>query len=270
MLCIAGKNDIAVNSLNYILENDLVDKSNICVLVNKTDHGEDTWQKSLLKYAQEHEIMVSTLEQIYTIEDLIFISLEYDTIIKPTYFKTDQLYNIHFSKLPSYKGMYTSVMPLLNGENTSGVTLHKIDSGIDTGDIIEQITFDITVEDTARDLYYNYLHYGFQLFKTKISDIINGNILAHPQNKLQSTYYSKAAISFSSISIDLNKTGYEIHNQLRAFIFPEYQLPIFESKKIWRSELTDLRNQTKKIVWNDNYVSIKGIDNYVVKAYFVK
>ena len=59
----------------------------------------------------------------------------------PKNFLNARLYNIHFSYLPAYKGMFTSALPIKNGEVDSGVTLHKIESGIDTGDIIDQIKF---------------------------------------------------------------------------------------------------------------------------------
>lgn len=57
-----------------------------------------------------------TLEQAYEIENLIFISCEFDQLIKPEKFNSPFLYNIHFSLLPAYKGMYTSALPLYNGE----------------------------------------------------------------------------------------------------------------------------------------------------------
>ena len=41
--------------------------------------------------------------------------------------------------------MYTSIWPIINGENYCGVTLHEIDSGIDTGDIIDQIKVKINI-----------------------------------------------------------------------------------------------------------------------------
>ena len=45
--------------------------------------------------------------------------------------------------------MYTSCLPILFNEKESGVTLHKIDRGIDTGDIIDQITFPILSSDVV-------------------------------------------------------------------------------------------------------------------------
>ena len=160
-ICIAGKNDIACNSLKYLIEEININKEDIVVLPNKTDEGINKWQKSLKRIAIDNNInVISDIDKLYNIEDLIFISLEYDKIIDVNLFKSKKLYNIHFSKLPSYKGMYTSAWPILNGENYSGVTLHKIDNGIDTGDIIDQLEFKIDINWTCRDLYFTYLKEG--------------------------------------------------------------------------------------------------------------
>ena len=50
-----------------------------------------------------------------------------------------------------------SIFPILNGESTSGTTLHLIDHGIDTGDVITHNEFQIDLQDTCRDLYFKYL-----------------------------------------------------------------------------------------------------------------
>src|SRR5690606_1870023 len=124
-----------------------------------------------------------------------------------------------FSKLPSYKGMYTSVLPILNGESESGVTLHEIDKGIDTGPIIDQIVFPLSVDTTARELYDLYLTNSILLFKKNLRFLITGNYVARPQTRLGSTYFSKSSINFSNLKIDLNQTAFQIHNQIRAFVF---------------------------------------------------
>ncbi|MBQ8080233.1 MAG: hypothetical protein IJ236_09800 [Oscillospiraceae bacterium] len=74
---------------------------------------------------------------MYDTEDLIFLSAEFDRLIRPDKFRSQELYNIHFSLLPRYKGCYTSVHPLLHGDTTTGVTFHRIRRGIDTGEIID-------------------------------------------------------------------------------------------------------------------------------------
>ena len=50
-VCIAGKNDIAVDSLVYLVEDKIVAAEDLLVLPNQCVTEEDTWQKSLIKAA---------------------------------------------------------------------------------------------------------------------------------------------------------------------------------------------------------------------------
>nr|WP_250495249.1 hypothetical protein [Campylobacter jejuni] len=70
-ICIAGKNNIAVNSLQFILKN-YFEADQIVVIPNKNDKGIDSWQKSLLKFALDSNIKIVTLDEIYNIEQIIF------------------------------------------------------------------------------------------------------------------------------------------------------------------------------------------------------
>ncbi len=266
-ICVAGKNDIAVNAVDYLINKLNIEKKDIIAVINRNDIGEDSWQKSLKKYATDNDIVIKELQEVYEIEDLFFISLEFDRIIKTEKFKTKKLFNIHFSLLPSYKGMYTSAMPIINGEKKSGVTLHKIDNGIDTGDIIDQKEFDIDITDTCRDLYLKYIDFGFNLFKKNIDNLLQNNFIAKPQSCIGSSYYSKKAIDYSNLSIDLNKTSFEIYNQIRAFIFKEYQLPKINDFSIEKVELTNEKGIFKLFEDNGNLIKLSGIDGYVIKAY---
>lgn len=265
--CIAGKNNIAVNALDYLINELHFSKENIFVIINKTDSGVNLWQKSLKKYALDNNIKIKTLEDCYDIKDLIFLSLEFDRIIKTEFFKTKKMYNIHFSLLPAYKGMYTSALPIINGEKYSGVTLHKIDNGIDTGDIIDQIKFEIDLNDTARDLYLKYIENSFILFKKNIKNILEGNFISTSQQAIGSSYYSKKAIDYSNLKFDYKKTSFEIYNQLRAFIFPEYQLPTIDNEEIFKVELTNTKGDFCNIIKKESFYEITGIDGYIIKAF---
>ena len=173
-------------------------------------------------------------------------------IIKTKNFKSNKLFNLHFSLLPSYKGMHTSAFPILNGEKYSGVTIHKIDNGIDTGDIIAQKKFKIHINDTAKDLFLKYIHNGNQLFKKTINSLINNNYNFYPQTSVESSYFNKASIDFSNITININKTAFEVHNQIRAFAFEEFQLPMVMGYKILKSKITSKKSKLKpgEIVFN--------------------
>ena len=240
-ICIAGKNNIAVEAAKYIIKNF---NCNIFVIPNKNDDGVDKWQKSFLKFSRTNNLKIVTLEDVYEIEELIFLSLEFDKIIKPEKFKTNKLYNVHFSLLPKYKGMYTSALPILNNERETGVTLHRIDKGIDTGEIIIQKWINIDFEDTGRDLYLKYIKNGIILIKDNIENILNDNIKSYPQNACLSSYYSKKSINYKNLEIDLNQSSINIYNQIRAFNFREYQVPVIKGKKIIFSQMTNQKSNS--------------------------
>lgn len=223
-ICLAGKNQIAVDALIYMIERGWKDRLLICP--NRSDDGISRWQPSLLRYARELGIAVVSLDTVQEMDNIIFFSLEFDQIIRPAAFKSDRLYNIHFSALPAYKGMYTSALPILNSAKFSGVTLHKIDHGIDTGPIIEQSFFDLPETWTARELYFEYMERGLDLFCQQIDRLVaNEHPLTQAQPAVGSTYFSKSAINYNKVAINLRDTAEGVVRQLRAFSFREYQVP---------------------------------------------
>lgn len=236
MICVAGKNQIAIDALAFLLQK--LGKDKLCVIVNRTDDGVDSWQPSLKFYAQKNEIRIVELKDVYPIKNLVFLSLEFDQIIQPKRFESTQLYNMHFSLLPKYKGMFTSILPIVHGETESGVTLHRIDRGIDTGEIIDQIAFPIAFTDNGRDLYQHYLVHALILFKKNIDRLLVEDVQSQPQEMLGASYYSKKAIDFTNLVINYKKTAYEVHNQLRAFCFRDYQLPQFQGTAIYKTVCT--------------------------------
>ena len=231
-ICIAGKNSIAVNACQWLLESGQVSKSNLLACVNRTDSGVDNFQPSFKAFCEKNNITVAPLENLVQLEELIFFSLEYDQIIPVKRLISKRLYNIHFSLLPKYRGVYTSAWPILNNEKQSGVTLHEIDEGIDSGNSIAQRTFDLSSNMTARDLYFAYLNYGFKLFKDNYQVIVNGEFQSVEQDENLATYYDKNSIDYSKATLRFNCNAEDVVNQVRAFTFKEFQLPKFNEKNI--------------------------------------
>lgn len=263
VVCVAGKNSIAVNALLFLLNNGFRDKLIVCP--NKSDTGNSLWQPSLARFAKEYKIPSFNLDQLQKIENLLFISLEFDRIINPNKFLTKNLFNIHFSALPAFKGMYTSALPILFGEIRSGVTLHKIDFGIDTGDVVDQILFDIPENCTARDLYFLYNEYALELFKKNIFGLIDkgANVPSTPQGLIGSTYFSKDFIDYPSVKINLQDTAYGITRQLRAFCFREYQIPEVYGLSIGSWEMLPWRSKVRAgniLASDEDSVVISSVD----------
>lgn len=226
--------------LDYLLDVLNIPANEIVVVCNRNDRGVNSWQRSLRYTAKHRGVSECLLEDAYDVPQLLFLSLEFDRIVKPELFASERLYNLHFSLLPKYKGMYTAAMPILNDESESGVTLHEIHHGIDTGDIVRQSRFALEPDDTSRDLYLKCIEAGTRLVEDSLPDLLAapGKVTAFPQPPEHSSYYSKSAIDYENVSIDLRRTAQEVRNQVRAFNFREYQIPIIFGHKIVFCEMT--------------------------------
>lgn len=265
-ICIAGKNNIAIDVCRYVVEN--YPQANIYALINRNEPGEDNWQQSYLKYIKsEPHVKLSTLEQMYEIEDLVFMSVEYDRIIRPHLFKTKYLYNIHFSLLPAYKGVYPSVWPILNGEEYAGVTLHKMDQGIDTGDIIAQKRFKLSSKETSFSLYTRLIDEGTKLVVKHVDKLIANRYTTRQQSAMGSTYYSKKSIDYANLTIVLNVTAAQLDRQIRAFYFPAYQVARVYGHAIQRCVITKQKSTERPgtiLEETETYIKLATIDYNII------
>ena len=259
MIIIAGKNEIALHGLSLIQK--IVDKNEIGVIVNKNDDGVDRWQPSLLKAARKLGVNVYTLEEVYGKKIDLFLSLEFDQIVDPEKLSTDKIFNFHFSILPKYKGMYTSVWPVLNGDKSSGVSLHLIDRGIDTGAIIRQEIFDLNENDRSQDCYRKYPKNSKKLLSDEIENIISGSYQTVDQSWLGASYYPKNSINFFDLKLNLNQTAWQVQRQLYAFSFRPYQLLEFKGERI--VELTVSESKSTK---RPGHIYHETSDNYLIST----
>lgn len=266
VICIAGKNSIAINVLKYCI-NRYSDTYDVVGITNRNDDGINSWQPSFKSYCLRNNIQLVNLEDVYDVNDLAFISVEFDRIIKTNKFKSNKLFNVHFSLLPKYKGMYPSALALLNGEHSTGVTLHVIRDGIDTGEIIGQKEFIIDKQDNCLDVYKKLLEYGTKIVVDNIDNLLNNNYTYTKQDEKYSTYYSSDAIDYSDLRLNTKATAYQIYKQVKAFSFRPYQLLSFNSNKIidaFISNETSIDKPGTILEDNDLYIKISSVDYNVI------
>lgn len=224
-ICIAGKNNIAVNVLEYCLEKYQNHNSiEIVCIPTEGDKGVNGWQRSLRWYCEQNYVSTVSLTEMYEVENLLFLSVEFDKIIDVKKFRSNKLFNIHFSLLPRYKGMYPSVLPILFCERKTGVTLHRIREGIDTGEIIDQEEIKIKIEDSSLDIYQELNLIGAKIVIKNIEKLLSGEFTCKKQKATGSTYFSVGAIDYKNLSLNLRCTAFQVCNQVRAFAFRPYQL----------------------------------------------
>jgi len=234
-ICIAGKNQCSIDAIK-ILTKYKIDKKKIFVLPNSTDSGRDTWQPSLQKYAQKNKFKIIKIDELYKIKNLIFFSLEYEKIINIDKFKSKELFNYHFSLLPKYRGCHTNFLQIFYGEKYTGVTLHRINKGIDTGNIIDQKRFKIMLNDTAYDNYIKLMNCSVKLFERNLSKIIRSNYNEKKQILSKGSYYKRSSVNYKKIiKIKTKKQSLKLHNKIRSLIFPPYQMPVVNGINVKKS-----------------------------------
>ena len=70
------------------------------------------------------------VDDIYSCD--MFFSVKYDKILKPTFLESRHCHNFHHNIPPNYAGVSTLAQFISSGEKYVGVTLHKINSGLET------------------------------------------------------------------------------------------------------------------------------------------
>lgn len=123
--------------------------------------------------------------------------------------------NVHASLLPKYRGAAPIQWAIASGESITGVTIMRIDAGLDTGDILLQQETPILVEDTAETVAPRLAQMGANLMIETLRGLESGNIATKPQD------HSKASLApilrKEDGLIDFKRAAVEIWNRLRGF-----------------------------------------------------
>ncbi|HET7626555.1 MAG TPA: methionyl-tRNA formyltransferase, partial [Verrucomicrobiae bacterium] len=124
--------------------------------------------------------------------------------------------NVHTSLLPKWRGAAPIQRAILNGENETGVTIMKMDAGMDTGEIVAQEKTPIESADNSQTLHDRLAEIGAALLVKTIPDYVSGKIQPRPQ-PIEGVSYA-AKIKKSDGQINWNQSAREIWNRIRAMI----------------------------------------------------
>lgn len=125
----------------------------------------------------------------------IFISVMYDKIVSPEFIEKRICYNFHPGILPDYRGAGTFSWSIVNGEKEAGITLHVIDEGIDSGDVIDIQTFPIEKNDTAHTLFKKGESVIVEMFTKWFERLLVGAVQPVPQDETKARLYYRKDLS---------------------------------------------------------------------------
>ena len=116
--------------------------------------------------------------------------------------------NVHASLLPKYRGAAPIQWAIINGEKTTGVTTMKMDSGLDTGDMLLKAETEIGEYETAEELFDRLAKIGGDLLLKTLDGLENGTVTPIPQEHEKHTY--APMISRETGVVDWSKSAREI------------------------------------------------------------
>lgn len=130
--------------------------------------------------------------------------------------------NLHTAYLPYNRGANPNVWSIVD-DTPAGVTIHWMDAGLDTGDIIAQKKVETEFSDTGKDLYQKLEEAQVALFKDVWPQITTGEVDAVQQSDAAGTYHHTSDFEeLCELNPEEEVQVKEFLDRLRALTFPPY------------------------------------------------
>src|SRR5665213_1612925 len=163
--------------------------------------------------------------------------------------------NVHTSLLPRHRGAAPIQWAIANGDTETGVTIMKIDAGLDTGPILSARRTPILPTDDSQILHDRLARLGAELLVETIPAYVAGKITPQPQPAEGFSYAAK--IKKEDGQIDWNLPALKIWNRLRAFTpwpgaFTFLKIDLKpQLLKIWKAEVVEKPGRAGEILSAD-------------------
>lgn len=217
----------------------------------------------LIQLAEQNNIPVELSRNINSNEFMdrvkryqvdIFVSMSFNQIFKEQmiHFPPLKTINCHAGKLPFYRGRNILNWALINDEKEFGITVHYVDEGIDTGDIILQKTYPISDEDNYKTLLERAYVGCADILYDALKMIQKGDVKIIKQKDIDPIGTYCGMRQAGDEIIDWNQSSRDIFNFIRALCIPGPQATSWiNGKKI-------CINKSKMISGAHTYKNIAG------------
>lgn len=145
--------------------------------------------------------------------------------------------NIHASLLPKYRGAAPIQQAVIDGEKESGVTIQRMGTGIDTGDMISKVVVPLAQDETGGSLFDKLADAGAELLLKTLPSIFDGTAVYEKQPEESPTPYA-AMITKKMGLLDFSRSAAELERLVRGMNpWPSAYTHINgKTLKVWKSE----------------------------------
>jgi len=123
--------------------------------------------------------------------------------------------NVHASLLPRWRGAAPINAAILHGDEETGITIMKMDAGLDTGPILSQRSIRIKPDETAGSLFETLSQLGADTLLETLPGYFSGGIKPYPQPEEGATY--AGMIKKQEGELDFSQPAEELERKIRAF-----------------------------------------------------
>ena len=212
-----------------VLKQLLDDKYNVVAVVTQPDRP--FGRKKILKaspvkeMALEHDIDVLQPEKIKEASELV-LSYKPDMILTCAYgqivpesildYPKYKALNVHASLLPKYRGGAPIHWSIINGEDETGVSLMRMDKGMDSGGVLSQRSVIIEDDDMMSDVEAKLMAVSMDLIHIDLKEYLSGNLEFIEQDASQVTL--AYTIQREDEFINFNREVKDVYNHIRGLI----------------------------------------------------
>ncbi|MFN2309618.1 MAG: methionyl-tRNA formyltransferase [Gammaproteobacteria bacterium] len=156
--------------------------------------------------------------------------------------------NVHASLLPRWRGAAPIQRAILAGDAETGVTLMRMEAGLDTGPMLARAVCPIGPADTAADLHDRLAELGGRLLAANLDTLLGGGLPGAVQDEALTTYAGK--LDKAEAELDWRRPAAELLRQVNAF----NPWPVAQSGfrgqvlRVWRAEVVPGRGEPGQIL----------------------
>jgi methionyl-tRNA formyltransferase len=172
--------------------------------------------------------------------------------------------NIHASLLPHHRGAAPIQAAILAGDAETGITVMKMDSGLDTGPMLHQRSIPIGPQDTGGSMFEKLSKLSGELLLETLPDYLSGKLAPQPQPETGSTY--APMLKKEDGLLDFTRPAAELERKIRAFSpWPgTYMLMAGTPLKIHRAHVKESKAETSKYVIVDGLPAVGTTQGLIV------
>jgi methionyl-tRNA formyltransferase len=247
-IAFAGTPDFAATVLGGLISS----PHDVGLVISQPDprkgRGRKRTKTPVAELAHSHDLPLRQPARIYEVNDELcqydaLVVAAYGQILRPDtlYAATEGSWNVHASLLPKYRGAAPIERAIMNGETQTGVTIIRMDEGLDTGPIALVHPVAIPLEMNAGELTDLLAHTGAKAIVEGLDHLQTNTLALVDQDSCHATYASK--ISEQDRTIEWGREVREVKDLIRALaphvgartFHPDVDGPV----KIWRSTILD-------------------------------